>query len=162
VWTDIKFTLAVSDLYGVGLCKSDTVWLDPLVASMFCVVNASFTSDARTFIERIEYLSEIPSALPVLPRTALVINLSDPKYNIFDDTGNLIPAEMLVSDQVSGISSTILGLVPLVQPIPLWTSLLFPENLQLLAAAHEKIARVTMRAVQWTSHFCLSRGTSWR
>jgi hypothetical protein len=69
--TDIKFTLAVSDLDSVGLCKSDTVWLDPLVTSMFCVVNASFTSDARTFVEQIEYLSEIPSALPVLPRTVI-------------------------------------------------------------------------------------------
>ncbi|KAJ7191328.1 hypothetical protein GGX14DRAFT_600820 [Mycena pura] len=41
-----------------------TVWLDPYVSSAFREVNQSFTSDARTFVERIEYLTEIPTLFP--------------------------------------------------------------------------------------------------
>ncbi|KAJ7202643.1 hypothetical protein GGX14DRAFT_653941 [Mycena pura] len=43
---------------------SDTVWLVPYVSSAFLEVNQSFTSDARTFVERIEYLTEIPTLFP--------------------------------------------------------------------------------------------------
>ncbi|KAJ6614279.1 hypothetical protein B0H10DRAFT_2436035 [Mycena sp. CBHHK59/15] len=83
-----------------GLHKSDTVWLDPHVSSMVRVVNMNLTSDSRTHIERLEYLSEIPTGFPV-PRvpTAFIVDLSDPKFNLLDDDGNLFGVDVLVSGQ---------------------------------------------------------------
>ncbi|KAJ6618952.1 hypothetical protein B0H10DRAFT_2433633 [Mycena sp. CBHHK59/15] len=88
------------DFDGGALQKSDTVWLDPHVSSMVRIVNMSFTSDARTHVERMEYLTEIPSVWPI-PRvsTAYVVDLSDPKFNLVDNTVNLIPVDGLVKRQ---------------------------------------------------------------
>jgi hypothetical protein len=62
----------------------------------------NLTSDSRTHIERLEYLSEIPTGFPV-PRvpTAFVVDLSDPKFNLLDDDGNLFGVDVLVSGQVN-------------------------------------------------------------
>ncbi|KAF7371564.1 hypothetical protein MVEN_00011700 [Mycena venus] len=60
----------------------------------------SFTSDARTSVEQIEYLSELPTLWPVpRVRTAFVLDLSDPKFNILDENGSFIPVDVLVSGQ---------------------------------------------------------------
>ncbi|KAJ6453038.1 hypothetical protein C8R47DRAFT_1083540 [Mycena vitilis] len=68
---------------GDGLQPSDTVWLDDYVSSTF---NQSFTSDARTFVERFE-------------RTDFVLDCSDPKFELFDENGTLIPVEVLAKGQ---------------------------------------------------------------
>ncbi|KAJ6619092.1 hypothetical protein B0H10DRAFT_2371246 [Mycena sp. CBHHK59/15] len=88
------------DLDGGALQKSDTLWLDPHVSSMVRVISTSFTSDAHTHVERMEYLTELPSMWPV-PRvaTAYVVDLSDPKFNLVDNAGNLIPVDGLVKRQ---------------------------------------------------------------
>ncbi|KAJ6624124.1 hypothetical protein B0H10DRAFT_2325962 [Mycena sp. CBHHK59/15] len=88
------------DFDGGALQKSDTVWLDPHVSSMVRIVNMSFISDARTHVERMEYLTEIPSVWPI-PRvsTVYVVDLSDPKFNLVDNTVNLIPVDGLVKCQ---------------------------------------------------------------
>ncbi|KAJ6449913.1 hypothetical protein C8R47DRAFT_1084604 [Mycena vitilis] len=55
---------------GDGLQPSDTVWLDDYVSSTF---NQSFTSDARTFVERFEYFTEIPSVMRADAPTSFLI-----------------------------------------------------------------------------------------
>lgn len=49
-----------------------------------------------------EYLSEIPSVLPV-PRvaTAYIIDLSHSKFNLLDNNSKLIPVDGLIKRQVS-------------------------------------------------------------
>ncbi|KAJ6582744.1 hypothetical protein B0H10DRAFT_2198444 [Mycena sp. CBHHK59/15] len=78
------------DLDGGALQKSDTLWLDPMCRRC----------DARTHVERMEYLTELPSMWPV-PRvaTAYVVDLSDPTFNLVDNAGNLIPVDGLVKRQ---------------------------------------------------------------
>ncbi|KAJ7675923.1 hypothetical protein DFH06DRAFT_1466676 [Mycena polygramma] len=91
---------ATPDAGGDGLQPSDTVWLDDYMSSMFREFNQSFTSDARTFVERIEYLTEIPSVMPVpRRRTAFVLDCSAPKFDILDEHGTLIPVEVLAKGQ---------------------------------------------------------------
>ncbi|KAJ6598126.1 hypothetical protein DFH09DRAFT_1394058 [Mycena vulgaris] len=84
------------------LQESDTVWLDPHVSSMVRVVRASFTSDARTYVDNMEYLTEIPSVLPV-PRvpTAYVLDLSAAKFNLVDKHGHLIPVDGLMKSEIN-------------------------------------------------------------
>ncbi|KAJ6543436.1 hypothetical protein DFH09DRAFT_1282498 [Mycena vulgaris] len=91
----------LDDLISDGLKKSKTIRLDPHVSSMVREVTAfSFTSDARTRVEQIEYLSELPTLWPVpRVRTAFVLDLSDPKFKIPDENGSLIPVDVLVSGQ---------------------------------------------------------------
>jgi hypothetical protein len=62
----------------------------------------NLTSDSRTHIERLEYLSEIPTGF-LVPRvpTAFVVDLSDPKFNLLNDDGNLFGVDVLVSGQVN-------------------------------------------------------------
>ena len=46
----------------------------------------NLTCDYRTHVVRMEYLSEVPTGFPVPRKSpAFVIELSDPKFNIFDD-----------------------------------------------------------------------------
>jgi hypothetical protein len=103
--TDCYILLAdVDDISSGGLRKSDTIWLDPHVSSMVRVVNRRLTRDARTYVERIEYLTELPSLMPVPRiRTAFVIDCSDPKFNIYDEHGDLLSVEVLAKGQVSAI-----------------------------------------------------------
>ncbi|KAJ6550772.1 hypothetical protein DFH09DRAFT_1086398 [Mycena vulgaris] len=88
---------ADSDTRG-ALQESDTVWLDSHVSSMVGVFRASFTSDARTYVDHMEYLTEIPSVLPV--PTAYVFDLSAAKFNLVDST-HLIPVDGLVKSKVN-------------------------------------------------------------
>ncbi|KAJ7663311.1 hypothetical protein DFH06DRAFT_1395515 [Mycena polygramma] len=91
---------ATPDTGGDGLQPSDTVWLDDYMSSMYRDFNQSFTSDARTFVERIEYFTEIPSVMPVpRRRTAFVLDCSAPKFDILDEHGTLIPVEVLAKGQ---------------------------------------------------------------
>ncbi|KAJ7130976.1 hypothetical protein C8R46DRAFT_1235973 [Mycena filopes] len=89
-----------SERAATPLQESDTLWLDPHVSSAVRVVKTTFTSNARTYVERMEYLTELPSGFPV-PRvsTAFVVDLSDPKFNILDNNGNLISVDVLVAGE---------------------------------------------------------------
>ena len=83
----------------MALRDADTLWLDPHVSSTVRVVKASFTSDARTYVEHMEYPTELPTGFPV-PRvsTAFVVDLSDPKFSILDNTSNLLSVDVLVAE----------------------------------------------------------------
>ncbi|KAJ6573319.1 hypothetical protein B0H10DRAFT_1964097 [Mycena sp. CBHHK59/15] len=85
-----------------GLRKSDTRWLDAGLSSRVRTVKESFTSDSRTYVEDMEYLTEIPSLLPV-PRVpvAYVFDLSDPKFDAVDKHGHLIPLDTLVKQKLN-------------------------------------------------------------
>ncbi|KAJ6590288.1 hypothetical protein B0H10DRAFT_2332246 [Mycena sp. CBHHK59/15] len=85
-----------------GLRKSDTRWLDAGLLSRVRTVKESFTSDSRTYVEDMEYLTEIPSLLPV-PRVpvAYVFDLSDPKFDAVDKHGHLIPLDTLVKQKLN-------------------------------------------------------------
>ncbi|KAJ7467723.1 hypothetical protein FB451DRAFT_1483249 [Mycena latifolia] len=67
---------------------------------MVRTVKASFTSDQRTYVEEIEYLTEISSGYPV-PRVpkAFVINCPNPKFNVLDKHGNLLPVDVLIKGE---------------------------------------------------------------
>jgi len=56
-------------------------------------------------VERVEYLNDLPSYWPI-PEVyvAYVLDLSDPKFNIKDKDGNLIPVDALISDKASKFS----------------------------------------------------------
>jgi hypothetical protein len=84
-----------------GIRKSDTRWLDTGVLSRVRTVKKSFTSDSRTYVEDMEYLTEIPS-LPSVPRVpvAYVFDLSDPKSDAVDKHGHPIPLDTLVKKKV--------------------------------------------------------------
>ncbi|KAJ6606987.1 hypothetical protein B0H10DRAFT_2228394 [Mycena sp. CBHHK59/15] len=85
-----------------GLRKSDTRWLDAGLLSRVRTVKESFTGDSRTYVEDMEYLTEIPSLLPV-PRVpvAYVFDLSDPKFDAVDKHGHLIPLDTLVKQKLN-------------------------------------------------------------
>ncbi|KAJ7838001.1 hypothetical protein B0H14DRAFT_3701508 [Mycena olivaceomarginata] len=52
----------LDNLISGGLKKSNTIWLDPHVSAMVREVTTfCFASDARTRVERIEHLSELPT-----------------------------------------------------------------------------------------------------
>ncbi|KAJ7805829.1 hypothetical protein B0H14DRAFT_3770242 [Mycena olivaceomarginata] len=76
---------------------SDTYWPDN-ITSFVRIGNFSITQKVK--VERIEYLSALPSIFPVFRMpTAIVIDLSDPKFEIVDPkTGNLKTLDSMVRD----------------------------------------------------------------
>ncbi|KAJ6597850.1 hypothetical protein B0H10DRAFT_2231979 [Mycena sp. CBHHK59/15] len=84
-----------------SLRKSGTIWIDTHISSMVRKIRMNFTSDDRTHVEAMEYVTGgLPSVSPV-PRipTAFILNFSDPKFNHFDNDGNLIPVDGLIKRQ---------------------------------------------------------------
>ncbi|KAJ7725532.1 hypothetical protein B0H16DRAFT_1718490 [Mycena metata] len=74
-------------------------------------LNASFTSDARTYVERMEYLTELPTGFPVpRVRTPFVVNLSDPKSDIFDEDAyrKAVQAVGLIGTTVAKVDNALL------------------------------------------------------
>lgn len=78
---------------------SDTYWPDN-ITSFVRIGNFRITQKVK--VERIEYLSALPSIFPVFRMpTAIVIDLSDPKFEIVDPkTGNLKTLDSMVRDAV--------------------------------------------------------------
>ncbi|KAJ7845548.1 hypothetical protein B0H14DRAFT_3139049 [Mycena olivaceomarginata] len=76
---------------------SDTYWPDN-ITSFVRIGNFRITQKVK--VERIEYLSALPSIFPVFRMpTAIVIDLSDPKFEIVDPkTGNLKTLDSMVRD----------------------------------------------------------------
>ncbi|KAJ7702166.1 hypothetical protein B0H16DRAFT_1832003 [Mycena metata] len=74
---------------------SNTLWQDDITSS---VRTGRFTITQKIKVQRLEYLSEIPSIWPI-PRssTAFVIDLDDEKHNIINpDTGDLMAVDRII------------------------------------------------------------------
>lgn len=80
-----------------------TLWLDDGLISR--VSNKPCKVTRQRSVERVEYLNDLPSYWPI-PEVyvAYVLDLSDPKFNIKDKDGNLIPVDALISDKASKFS----------------------------------------------------------
>ncbi|KAJ7798515.1 hypothetical protein B0H13DRAFT_1933630 [Mycena leptocephala] len=78
------------------LLESDTLWQDEI--SSF-VRTGQFSITQKMKVQRIEYLSQLPSVWPI-PRvpTAFVIDLADERYNITDKDGDLLPVDCIIRD----------------------------------------------------------------
>ncbi|KAJ6542112.1 hypothetical protein B0H10DRAFT_1970741 [Mycena sp. CBHHK59/15] len=80
---------------GAGLQKSDTIWQDEQISSFVHIDQFRVTKDVT--VQRVEYLSEIPSIWPIPETpTAFVVNLQDPKFEITDNAGNLYTVDALI------------------------------------------------------------------
>ncbi|KAJ6605894.1 hypothetical protein B0H10DRAFT_1956977 [Mycena sp. CBHHK59/15] len=73
---------------GAGLQKSHTIWQDEQISSFVHIDQFRVTKDVT--VQRVEYLSKIPSIWPIPETpTAFVVNMQDPKFEITDNAGNL-------------------------------------------------------------------------
>lgn len=81
------------------LKPSPTQWLDAEIDSH---VSGPRRLHRQLHVDHVEFLSEIPTYWPV-PRvkTAYILDLSDPKFNITDDNGRLLSVDNLIRDKVS-------------------------------------------------------------
>ena len=79
---------------------SETVWLDSDIASR--VSDTPRRLNRQLLVDRVEYLHDIPTYWPV-PRVkaAYILDLSDPKFDIEDPNGKLLPIDTLIKDKVS-------------------------------------------------------------
>lgn len=82
---------------------SDTVWLDQDVISR--VSDKQRRLNRQLVVDRVEYVTGLPSYWPV-PRvkTAYIVDLRDPKYNIYDGDGNLLTVDAIIKNKVSSQS----------------------------------------------------------
>ena len=81
------------------LVESDTHWEDDITSF---VRIGLFRITQKVKVQRIEYLTELPSIFPIFRTpTAIIIDMSDPKFEIVDPrTGELITLDSLVRDAV--------------------------------------------------------------
>ena len=80
----------------------ETLWLDVGLTSR--VSNKLCKVTRQKSVERVEYLEDIPSYWPI-PEVyvAYVLDLSDPKFDIKNKDGDLIPVDTLICDKASKI-----------------------------------------------------------
>ncbi|KAJ7476811.1 hypothetical protein FB451DRAFT_1366387 [Mycena latifolia] len=97
------FTLSDSDSDAepdvpAAVALSTTVWGDANFISR--AIDGPATINRQSKVERVEYLNDIPSFLPV-PRnkTAFVLDLRDAKFDFVDDGGELLRADTLILDK---------------------------------------------------------------
>ncbi|KAL0948752.1 hypothetical protein HGRIS_008885 [Hohenbuehelia grisea] len=77
---------------------STTVWMDPGLASDVCEESTKITREVT--VDRVEYLSEIPSVWPVFrTKTAVVVDLRDSKFDFRDKHGDLLSADALIKNK---------------------------------------------------------------
>ncbi|KAJ6605718.1 hypothetical protein B0H10DRAFT_2440161 [Mycena sp. CBHHK59/15] len=78
--------------------ESDTVWQDEGISSH--VLIGDYRVTAKVKVGRLEYVSGLPSIYPIhrVP-TALIVNLEDPKYNIYDKDGVLHTVDFLIKNK---------------------------------------------------------------
>lgn len=78
---------------------STTDWQDPHIVSE--AINQSTKITRETKVERVEYLTAIPSYWPV-PRipTAYVLDLRDSKFDFVDENGVALTADALIKNKV--------------------------------------------------------------
>ena len=77
-----------------------TLWLDDGLISR--VSNKPCKVTRQRSVERVEYLNDIPLYWPI-PEVlvAYVLDLSDPKFDIRNKAGDLLPMDMLICDKAS-------------------------------------------------------------
>ncbi|KAJ7440577.1 hypothetical protein FB451DRAFT_1299915 [Mycena latifolia] len=82
-----------------ALQKSDTVWLDEGISSRVRV--GEFRVTKNLTVDRVEYVSGgLPSIYPISEaRTAIVIDVDDPKFAITDDNGKLYSVDALIKNK---------------------------------------------------------------
>ncbi|KAJ6550901.1 hypothetical protein B0H10DRAFT_2202252, partial [Mycena sp. CBHHK59/15] len=78
--------------------ESDTVWQDEGISSH--VLIGDYRVTAKVKVGRLEYVSGLPLIYPIhrVP-TALIVNLEDPKYNIYDKDGVLHTVDFLIKNK---------------------------------------------------------------
>ena len=77
-----------------------TLWLDDGLTSR--VSNKPCKVTRQRSVERVEYLNDIPSYWPILEDfVAYVLDLSDPKFDIRNKDGDLLPVDTLICDKAS-------------------------------------------------------------
>jgi hypothetical protein len=77
-----------------------TYWLDPNIVSRVAEEHIKITTQFSA--DRVEYLSELPLVWPIFRQpTAVVLDLSDPKFNIVDKKGKRLCVDTLIRDNVS-------------------------------------------------------------
>jgi hypothetical protein len=82
--------------------QSVTVWLDEGLISK--VSNKPCKVTRQRSVERVEYLKDIPSYWPIPEDfVAYVLDLSDPKFEIRNKDGELLPVDALICDKASKI-----------------------------------------------------------
>lgn len=81
-----------------------TLWLDEGLVSH--VSNEPCKVTRQRSVERVEYLNDIPSYWPI-PEVfvAYVLDLSDPKFDIKNKDGDLLPVDNLICDKASKLGS---------------------------------------------------------
>jgi hypothetical protein len=78
---------------------STTQWLDPEIKSQ--VSNQPRRLNRQLLVERVEYLSEIPTYWPVPhQKTAYILDLRDPKFDVVHDKGELLSVDALIKNKV--------------------------------------------------------------
>lgn len=80
--------------------QTPSLWLDDGLVSRLSNEPCKVTRQRQ--VERVEYLNDIPSYWPI-PEVyvAYVLDLSDPKFDIKDKDGKLLPVDTLICDKVS-------------------------------------------------------------
>ncbi|KAJ6609978.1 hypothetical protein B0H10DRAFT_1954167 [Mycena sp. CBHHK59/15] len=80
------------------LQDSDMVWEDPEIS--LSVLIGDFEITKEVYVQRIEYLSDIPSIWPVpCIATAFVVDLKDPKFEFWNDEGDLYSVDALIKNK---------------------------------------------------------------
>ncbi|KJA15424.1 hypothetical protein HYPSUDRAFT_80527 [Hypholoma sublateritium FD-334 SS-4] len=77
---------------------SDTAWEDSEVTSY--VIEKTFAVAKGFLVERVEYLNQLPALWPIPEQpTAFILDLRDPKYNLYDKDGDLYRVDALVKNK---------------------------------------------------------------
>ena len=84
--------------------EPQTVWLDEgLISNKPCKITR------QRSVERVEYLKDIPSYWPIPEDfVAYVLDLSDPKFEIKNKDGELLPVDALICDKASSKIASII------------------------------------------------------
>ena len=80
--------------------EASSNWLDDNISST--VKEGPIKITRQCTVDAVEYISELPSYWPV-PRNprAYVVDLSDPKFDIYDKSGRLMTVDALIKNSVS-------------------------------------------------------------
>ena len=80
--------------------EASSNWLDDSISSTVKVGPIKITRQCT--VDAVEYISDLPSYWPV-PRNprAYVVDLSDPKFDVYDKNGNIMTVDALVKNAVS-------------------------------------------------------------
>jgi hypothetical protein len=90
---------ALSSDLELDLEVSATQWLDPEIESH--VSDHPRRLNRQLLVERVEYLSDIPTYWPVpRQRTAYILDLRDPKFDVYNDKGEMLSMDALIKNKV--------------------------------------------------------------